>query len=183
MHNKSVFRKSAKGSEAIATRQHGLTPKLRSLLILIDGKRSVEELARMSAMFGDPMQLLAELESGGFIETDAASTSPPAASAAPAPAAPASPAQGAAQPSAGAVSQAPAGKVPLAEAKRFAVRKLTDLMGPMAESLCIKLESVRNAEEFNAMITRIETVLRETRGTSAATAYIQSLADHRPVGP
>lgn len=177
MHNKSVFRKSAKGSEAIATRQHGLAPKQRSLLILIDGKRSVEELAKMSAMFGDPLQILAELESGGFIETDAASPVPPAASAAPAPA------SGAAPPAAGAASQAPAGKVPLAEAKRFAVRKLTDLMGPMAESLCIKLESVRNAEEFNAMITRIESVLRETRGTGAANGYIQSLADHRPAGP
>ena len=35
-----VYHKSAKGAEAIATRQHGLSPKLRSMLILIDGKRT-----------------------------------------------------------------------------------------------------------------------------------------------
>jgi len=176
MNNKSVFRKSAKGVEAIATRQHGLSPKQRSLLILIDGKKSVEDLAKMSSMFGDPLVLLGELETGGFIETDARVAPDAAPAAQPTMAAPV------AVPSAPA-PQAPAGSVPLADAKRVAVRKLTDLMGPMAESLCLRLEAVRSVEEYNAMITRIEAVLRETRGTSAAAGYTQSLADHRPIGP
>ncbi len=148
------------------------------MLILIDGKRSVEDLAKMSAMFGDPMQLLEELEAGGFIENV-----DPAAGAAPAtPATMPAPATALSAP-ADLPAQVPAGKVPLAEAKRFAVRKLTDLMGPVSDSLCMRLESVRNVEEYNAMITRIEAVLRETRGTNAAAGYILSLADHRPVGP
>lgn len=45
---KLMYHKSAKGTEAIATRQHGLTPKLRTMLVLIDGKRSLEDLAKLS---------------------------------------------------------------------------------------------------------------------------------------
>lgn len=48
----------AKGAEAIATRQHGLGPRQRSLLILIDGKKNFEDLAKLSAMLGDTAQLL-----------------------------------------------------------------------------------------------------------------------------
>jgi len=187
MDNKTQFRKSAKGSEAIAKRLYGLAPKQRSLLILIDGKRSVEDLAKMSAMFGDTMQLLAELEGGGFIEADtaAAPVAPgvPAMAAMPAVAAASSSVTAAAfAPPADSAPEAPAGKVSLAEAKRFAVRKLTDLMGPMADSLCMRLESARNVEEYNAMIARIESILRETRGMNVAAGFTLSLADHRPLG-
>ncbi len=64
----AVFKKSAQGAEAIATRQAGLTPKLRSALIMVDGKRSFGDLAPMVSVLGDPEVLLTELESAGFIE-------------------------------------------------------------------------------------------------------------------
>ncbi|UXY15594.1 hypothetical protein N8I74_00845 [Chitiniphilus purpureus] len=62
-----VFRKTDQGSEEVRTRGHGLSPKLRQLLIMIDGKTAVGQL---------PLQLpqkelvhrLMELEWDGFIE-------------------------------------------------------------------------------------------------------------------
>jgi len=118
-----VFHKSAKGTEAIATRQHGLGPKLRSMLILIDGKRGFEELVRLSQMLGDTEELLGQLLEQGFIEPVAA---PPAAAA---------PRQGTASapaPLAAATATAP---LSLTDAQRFVSRRLTDLLGPNAEDL------------------------------------------------
>ena len=64
----SIFRKSIKGAEAIATRQPGMPPRLRSALIMVDGKRNVEELAKLVSMLGEPDALLTELEASGLIE-------------------------------------------------------------------------------------------------------------------
>ena len=42
MFNKqAIYHKTPKGTEAIANRQSGLAPRLRSLLIMVDGKRSL----------------------------------------------------------------------------------------------------------------------------------------------
>ena len=54
MNTHAIYQKSGKGAQAISTRQHGLTPKQRSMLILVDGKRSFEELAKLAAMLGEP---------------------------------------------------------------------------------------------------------------------------------
>ena len=84
---KTIYRKTAKGSEAIANRQSGLGPRHRSLLIMIDGKRSVAELAPVGSALGDVADLIQALQAEGLIE---ALNAP-----APAPAAPAAGAQGA----------------------------------------------------------------------------------------
>ena len=43
----TVYAKTSQGSDEIATRRHGLSMRVRQLLILIDGRRSVADLARM----------------------------------------------------------------------------------------------------------------------------------------
>jgi hypothetical protein len=43
----TVYVKTAQGNDEIATRRHGLGLRVRQLLILIDGRRSVADLARM----------------------------------------------------------------------------------------------------------------------------------------
>ena len=42
-----VFAKTQKGHDEIATKAGGLTPRVRRVLIFVDGKRSVEELRTM----------------------------------------------------------------------------------------------------------------------------------------
>ena len=45
----TIYRKTEKGQAEIATRQFKLVPRLRSALILIDGKRNDEELRKLIA--------------------------------------------------------------------------------------------------------------------------------------
>ena len=75
----AIYQKSAKGAEAIATRSAALGPKLRSVLIFVDGKRSVEELAKLIQGLGDPLDLLGQLVGQGFIEPTAGTAAGPAA--------------------------------------------------------------------------------------------------------
>lgn len=157
----AIYQKSAKGIEAMGTRQHGLAPKLRSTLILVDGKRSFQELAKLSATLGDPEQLVTQLAADGFIEEAAGAVAVPSPS-----------------PAAAAAPGAPALSLP--EAQRFAVRRLTDLLGPTSEELCLRIESSRTAQEFQAAITRAENFVREFRGPDTAAAFAADMQSRRP---
>ena len=42
-----VFAKTRKGQDEIATKAGGLTPRVRRVLIFVDGKRSVDEVRGM----------------------------------------------------------------------------------------------------------------------------------------
>lgn len=160
-----VYHKSAKGSEAIATRQHGaLTPKQRSMLILIDGKRSFDELVRLSGMGGDTEQLLEQLLEQGLIEPGAVIAPAPAPTSAPAPLAAASGKQ--------------AGT--LAEAQRFVVRRLTDLLGPNAEELCLRIEATRNAHDLHVAVARAEGILRQYVSAHVAAEFMADAQAHMP---
>lgn len=154
-----VYHKSVKGTEAIATRQHGLSPKLRSILILIDGKRSFDELAKLSQMLGDTEQLLGQLLDDGFIESGAATAPSPAAAKAPG---------------------AAGNQARLAEAKRHVVRRLTDILGPNAEELCLRIEGARKLNEFQAAVARSEGMLRQYVGSQTVEQFMAEVQAHMP---
>lgn len=165
-----VYHKSAKGTEAIATRQHGLVPKLRSLLILVDGKRGFEELVRLSQILGDTEELLGQLLDQGFIEPVAGAapapvTAGPARAAAPAPAPP-----------------APVGTAPikLIDAQRFVSRRLTDLLGPNADDLCLRIEAARNLKDFQAAVARAEGILRQYKSAQVSAEFAADVQAHMP---
>jgi hypothetical protein len=61
-----VYRKTERGVTEIATRQHKLAPRLRSALVVVDGKRTDQELAALIA--GQPQETLQALLEAGFIE-------------------------------------------------------------------------------------------------------------------
>jgi hypothetical protein len=171
-----AYRKSDKGAEAIAARLHGLTPRLRSLLIIVDGKKSGQDLLKFAANLGDAEAMVTELISGGFIEpvpgsSSSASEAPSANSAqAPAEAAAADPAETPpARPS-----------VSLPEAKRLAVRLLNDLMGPAAESLCMSIESAKNADQFMTAVRKAHSQVQSFRGEAAATKFREQVESNFP---
>ncbi|MES2832155.1 MAG: hypothetical protein V4695_09195 [Pseudomonadota bacterium] len=64
----TIFDKTAKGREEIATRQHHIAPRLRTLLLLVDGKRDVVELMAKVAGLGLDKNALDELLKGEFIQ-------------------------------------------------------------------------------------------------------------------
>ena len=63
----SIFDKSDKGREEIATRKYHLASRLRTLLVLMDGKHSVEDLLQKVAGLGLNQQSIDELLENGFI--------------------------------------------------------------------------------------------------------------------
>ncbi|WP_420475032.1 hypothetical protein [Noviherbaspirillum sp. ST9] len=63
-----IFDKTDKGREEIATRKHQLPTRLRTLLVMVDGKQSGEELLKKVAGLGLNDESLAELLNNGFIQ-------------------------------------------------------------------------------------------------------------------
>jgi hypothetical protein len=52
MLSSTVYRKTAQCLEAMASRQSGLLPRQRSLLIMVDGKRTHAELVAIATALG-----------------------------------------------------------------------------------------------------------------------------------
>jgi DNA-binding transcriptional ArsR family regulator len=148
-----VYRKTEKGQTEVATRAHRLVPRLRSALILVDGKRSDEELARLIPAPSDGV--LASLQADGFIE----------ALSAPAPAAPV-------------IATVPPPSVAavvltLDETRRRAVRWLSDHLGPYADPLNLRLEKVKTAEELRAALLLAVSFVRQQLGAARAQEFEQ----------
>jgi hypothetical protein len=169
-----TYQKSALGAQAFSTRSAALTPKLRSLLILVDGKRGHDELIKLGAMLGDVELLLDQLADLGFVEP--AAGAPPVAPAQ-APAAPVSPVVPAAS---APTAPAQVAVVPLAQAQRQAVRRLNDLLGPNAEELCLRIEAARNAHDYLVAVARAEGMVRQYRGERVAAQFAAEMASQRP---
>lgn len=148
MDAQAIYRKSDKGAEAIATRGHGVGGKLRMLLILVDGKKSTEELIKLAAGMGESVQLLQQLETEGLIEVvPGAVAAKPAAAAAP-----------------------PAG-AELGKARSLATRLLAEQLGPLADELAIRLEAAKDTPQFVEAMKRAYTVMREVKGQAAADRF------------
>lgn len=172
----AIYHKSARGTEAIATRTTALAPKQRSMLILINGKRRFEELVQLGQGLGEPELLMAQLQEQGLIEPE-----PSSAAAAPGPA----PVPAGASPAAADAARPPPLDpnqlgVPLPEARRFASRRLTDLLGPTGEDLCMRIENAKTPQEFRAAIRRTEAVLREVLGPEPALQFARDVENLRP---
>ncbi len=68
MDSSTIYAKTQKGREEIATRAYRIVPRLRTLLIVVDGQSTVGELIEKAQSLGGIAPMLAELERHGFIE-------------------------------------------------------------------------------------------------------------------
>lgn len=141
----SIFRKSAKGVAEIDTRAHRLVPRLRGMLILVDGKRSDEELARLMPQHA--AETLAALLADGFVEID--TTSPPALAPKP--------------------TVAPAPNVEAV--RRSMVRALNDAIGPAAETMALRMERAKTIEDLRLLLPLAVQTITQIRGRPAAEAF------------
>ncbi len=149
------LRKTAKGVAEIQTRMYRLQPRLRSALILVDGRRRGLELKPLIS--SEPEATLRTLAEQGFIEP----IEPPA------PLRPASVA-----------TQTPAAKASESfdAQRRAAVRLLNDLLGPAAETLAIRMERARDLEEWRPQLASAIQAIGNLRGTAAAEAFAARFA-------
>lgn len=152
----TIFRKTAKGIDEVQTRAHRLTPRARSALILVDGLRSDDDLAKLITV--QAAETLQSLLEGGFIEATA--TVAPV----PAPAAPIAP-----------PLARPAMNFELV--RREAVRRLLDQVGPtLGEPLAMRMENCNNIEALRPILVTARGVIANLRGERAAADYIAALS-------
>lgn len=159
----TVYRKSAKGQHEIETRANRLAPRLRTALILVDGRRSDVDLRALVQV--DPDSTLVSLLESGYIEVVSTQTPAP-----PAPMAAALPGALAGVSAAG-----------LAERRRLAVRYLTDQLGPVAETVALRIEKTRQWDELRAALELGQRLLQTARGGAAAAQFAERFIDTRPV--
>lgn len=76
--NNIIFDKSEKGREEIVTRKYRLASRLRTLLVLTDGKQSAGELLQKVSGLGLTAQSIDELLEHGFIHATTEHTGLPA---------------------------------------------------------------------------------------------------------
>jgi|CXWK01.1.fsa_nt_gi hypothetical protein len=148
----TIYRKTPKGQAEIETRAHHLPPRLRTPLIMVDGKRSVDELRKL--ITNQPDECLVALLEQGFIEAAEVATAPKPT----APPAPAAPASGTITPGVDAL-------------RRQAVRELNELLGPMGEAVAIKLEGAKSLEQLRHSLGIARDILANSRGAGAANAF------------
>lgn len=153
-----IFRKTAKGVAEIETRAHRLPPRMRSTLILVDGKRDADDMRALVTQQAD--ESLAALLEQGFIEavgeTMRAAPAPAqrTAAAAPAPA------------------PAPAAKPANFDTLRQGVvRALNDELGPGADALAVRIERAKSVDELRPLLAQAVQLVGSARGRAAAEAF------------
>jgi hypothetical protein len=167
----TLYRKTAKGQAEIETRAALLPPRLRGALILVDGRRSDDDMRRLIPV--EPEATLRALAEQGFIEAVATGAEPAPRAVAPLPAAGAAPV---AAPRAAAAGPAQAPGPALAPrqfeaARADLIRSFTDLVGPMAEALAIKMERSRSPDELKPLLEVAQRIVANARGNQAAVTF------------
>lgn len=141
--DKSIFDKTDKGRDEIATRKHQLAPRLRTLLLLIDGKHATDVLLQKYASVGLNEQSIAELLKDGFIQQIVANSAP-----APAPAAKPQSAEPATQSD---VRRLPDGQTQFEAIYHFYTETIKSTLGLRGYGLQLKVEKAGSIEEFREL--------------------------------
>lgn len=157
-----IFRKTAQGVAEIETRAHRLPPRIRSTLILVDGKRDVDDLKALLSEHAD--EALRFLSEHGFIESVGETVRvqtpvmpPPSPARAAAPVAPPKP------------------DAAFNAIRRAIVRALNDELGPPADSLAMRIERARTSDELRPLVAQGVDLVVAARGHAAADAFAARL--------
>lgn len=155
-----VFAKTSKGIAEVASRSGEVSLAARRVLIMIDGKRTVAELAPF-AKPGEIGVICEQLEAQGFVyATQAWSPAPPPAASPPAPV------------------EAPEESLATASfdtIKRRAVRELSDRLGPDAEVIAVRIEQTRTPDELRVRLQEAERLVAGLLGEDQAHDFLRAL--------
>lgn len=146
-----ALKKTPAGQLEVSSKAHALPPRARSLLIMIDGKRTLDDLRAMLGPQVDESVKLLVAE--GLVEGSTAPAPAPAAATPPSPVA------------------APAPD--LATLRRDAARAVTEALGPMADALAMRIEKTKTAEELQATLRLAAQALADAAPRAKADAFRQ----------
>ena len=181
MDKNTLFGKTAAGREALTSRPAGLAPRLRSLLIMVDGKRNLAEFEKITGSLEQATQSLNDLMSGGWVEIVGADGLPKAGSTVAA--LPADPmfSPEVSQPVPVALPASSMGaSLPFSEGRRQVVRFINDQLGPMGETLALRTEACKSPADLQAVLPMIRDNLRSFKGAAVAQQFDDELANRLP---
>lgn len=149
MDLQSPYRKTPKGEQEIATRANGLSARVRSVLIMVDGRISGADLLKRAGVLGEGGALVGTLIDGGFIEPVAGAADTPAASAS------------------GRDQFGPAHL----ETILFASRFLVEALGPAFDELGGRIEACRDSAKLMHLLEGVRDVIGSNAGRKKAEAF------------
>lgn len=165
-----IYAKTPKGVAEVAARSAQLSMTARRVLIMMDGKRTINELAVLVRP-GEIEGIVNQLEGGGLAEKASADASLEVPTVNGAESGPdLAPTTGTAV-----MDDRDLNPITLEEAKRRAVRELTDRLGPGAEVVAIRIENCRTIEDFRDRVREAERLVTSALGTAAAQEYVRAL--------
>lgn len=156
MDSSTVYIKTDLGQEEIATRARHVPARLRALLIMIDGRRSVGELLANHPAPDEARGYLESLAEGGFIAAANASAKPVPA----------------AVPSA---ARAPAVAEDLSVARQVLSRTLIDFIGPDADMFLVRVEKVTTKADLAVEAEKLRKMLEGSVGPAKAEKFREAV--------
>jgi len=154
LDDRLVYAKTARGIAEVGTRSDAVSLSARRVLIMIDGKRTLAELAPLSST-GDIGPIVEQLEAQGMVQLVSAGvpTDPPTD-------------LGAAD---AAEDLAEERLVASFDAfKRRAVRELSDRLGPDAEVMAVRIEHCRTTDDLRQRLLEAERLVAGMLGDAQA---------------
>src|SRR5262245_4423984 len=160
LDDRLVYAKTAKGAAEVASRSGAVSLAARRVLIMIDGKRTIAELAPL-ARTGEISTIVEQLETQGLVH--------PVQAGAPAPA------SVWAQPEAGDEFAEDRLLGNFESAKRRAIRELADRLGPDAEVMATRIDHCRGTEELRQRLHEAERLVAGLLGEMQAQEFLRAL--------
>lgn len=176
-----LYVKTDKGRQEIETRAGGLPAKLRRLLIMIDGRKTLDELMSQTGLSIDMDSMLQQLQDGGYVDLEG--VAPPslaqAASWVPVQSVvtstniPSAPAPVTAVPQYGPVSE-----VDLATARGLMLECARIYLGLMGAALVRRIEAAAGEAALRACVPAWHMALRESKsGRAVAETHFHTVRD------
>lgn len=145
MEPTTVYAKTEVGHEEISSRTRRLPARVRTMLIMVDGRRSVAELLNNSPVPADSQAHLETLVEGGFIAPVGAADGGDAS---------------AATTAAVSATTPPAGD--LDEARRVVSRTLMEMIGPEADFFTGRVDDARSMAELLAEAEKLRMMINNS---------------------
>lgn len=160
----TIYAKSPAGQLELKSRSNAVSPRARTLLILVDGKRSDAELSALVPDFEAGVDALLK---AGLIVPVAPARPPVSTRAVSAPEAPAAVAVTDLAP------PPPPSAIDLPMLRLESARAVNNLLGPEGDALAMRIERAAEAEVLQVALERCVSYIAATRGKRAADEFAQ----------
>jgi hypothetical protein len=173
MNDSDLFQKTAAGTDELKSRARGLPMRLRTMLIMVDGSRTVADLRAAAEALAVPADFLERLLQAGLIELSKRQVA----------AKPAAPAESPAAPTTGPAPLTSSYTLPaiptdperFVVAQKFMIETAVDSMGIRSYFFTLKLERCYTLDDLRALMPEFSQGLVKAKGELKARSLSQRL--------